>query len=196
LQGTSSWSDRSVTSSYTQTAETANNATSASFATTSSFTLSSSFATSASYATNTPNTGRQITSYVPFISTAGQTVTLTRIVAAVTEIGPEIRIKTDLTYVASCSLSVRVEQATVLTGPQIRVQYSTDEATWNYLTANAINYPTVNLNATGTTATAKEAIVSGAKGLVTLRLITVGGDGTNNSTARVGNITLSTIYNL
>jgi hypothetical protein len=196
LQGTSSWSERSITSSYTQTAETANNATSASFATTSSFTISSSFATSASYATNTPNTGRQITSYVPFISTAGQTVTLTRIVAAVTEIGTEIRIKTDLTYVASCSLSVRVEQATVLTGPQIRVQYSTDEVTWNYLTANATNYPTVALNATGTTATAKEAIVAGAKGLVTLRIITVGGDGTNNSTTRVGNITLSTIYNL
>jgi len=196
LQGTSSWSERSITASYTQNAETANNATSASFATTSSFTISSSFATTASYALNTPNTGRQITSYVPFIATAGQTVTLTRIVAAVTEIGTEMRIKTDLTYVASCSLSVRVEQASILNGPQIRVQYSTDEVTWNYLTANATNYPTVALNTAGTTATTKEAIVAGAKALVTLRIITVGGDGTNNSTARVGNVTLGTIYNL
>jgi hypothetical protein len=196
LQGTSSWAINSITASYALSAANVQNATSASFATTSSFAISSSFATSASYATNTPNTGRQITSYVPFISTTGQSVTLVGLSAAVTEIGTEIRIKTDLTYVASCSLSVRVEQASVLTGPQVRVQYSSDEVSWNYLTANATNYPTVNLNSTGTTATAKEAIVSGAKGLVTLRLITVGGDGTNNSTARVGNITLSTIYNL
>ena len=91
---------------------------------------------------------------------------------------------------------MRVEQATVLTGPQMRVQYSTDEVTWNYLTANATNYPTVALNIAGTAYTGKEAIVSGAKGVVTLRLITVGGDATNNSTARIGNVTLGTIYNL
>jgi hypothetical protein len=144
----------------------------------------------------TPNTGRQITSYVPFVSAVGQTVSLTRIVAGATEIGTEMRIKTDLTYVSSCSLSVRVEQASVSSGPQIRVQYSTDEITWNYLTANTGNYPTVDLNTAGTTATTKEAIVSGAKAAVTLRLITIGGDGTNNSTSRVGNITLGTIYNL
>lgn len=181
LQGTSSWSNNAITASY---------------ATTASYVISSSFATSASYASSTPNTGRQITSYIPFNSTAGQTVTLTRIVSAVTEIGTEMRIKTDLTGVASCSLSIRVEQATVLTGPQIRVQYSTDEVTWNYLTANTSNYPTVALNTAGTAYTGKEAIVSGAKGIVTLRLVTVGGDATNNSTGRVGNMTLGTIYNL
>jgi hypothetical protein len=163
---------------------------------TSSLSINAENATTASYAQNTPNTGRQITSYIPFISTAGQTVTLTRLPAAVTEIGQEIRIKTDLTYVSSCSLSLRVEQATVLTGPQIRVQYSTDEITWNYLTANATNYPTVALNTSGTAYTGKESIVSGAKASVILRIITVGGDGTNNSTSRIGNVTLGTIYNL
>jgi hypothetical protein len=106
LQGTSSWAINSITASYALSAANVQNATSASFATTSSFAISSSFATSASYATNTPNTGRQITSYVPFISTVGQTITLTRMPVSVTEIGTEMRIKTDLTYVESCSLSV------------------------------------------------------------------------------------------
>ena len=196
LFGTSSWADKAITSSYTTNALTATNATSASYAATASVVVSSSFATTASYALNTANTGRQITSYIPFISAAGQTVSLTRMAAAVTEIGQEIRVKTDLTGVESASLSMRIEQASVLNGPQVRVQYSTDEVTWNYLTANVLNYPTIALNVAGTAYATKEAIVSGARAVVTLRLITVGGDGTNNSTARIGNSVLGTIYTL
>jgi hypothetical protein len=196
LLGTSSWSEKSITSSYTTNAESAQTSISASYAETASFVVSSSFATTASYASSTANTGREIASYIPFISTAGQTVLLTRLAAAVTEIGQEIRVKTDLTGVASASLTLRVEQASILNGPQVRVQYSTDEVTWNYLTANVLNYPTVALNVAGTAYTGKEAIVSGARAVVTLRLVTVGGDSTNNSTTRIGNSGLGTIYTL
>jgi hypothetical protein len=196
LLGTSSWAEKAITSSYTTNAESAQTSISASYATTASFVVSGSFATTASYASSTANTGREIASYIPFISTAGQTVLLTRLAAAVTEIGQEIRVKTDLTGVASASLTLRVEQASILNGPQVRVQYSTDEVTWNYLTANVLNYPTVALNVAGTAYTGKEAIVSGARAVVTLRLVTVGGDSTNNSTTRIGNSGLGTIYTL
>jgi hypothetical protein len=91
---------------------------------------------------------------------------------------------------------VRVESGTTSTLGDIRVQYSTDESTWNYLTANGSNYPTVSLGSTGTKNSGKEAIVSGAQALVYLRLITTSGDGTTNSNASFGNITLGTIYDL
>jgi hypothetical protein len=40
------------------------------------------------------------------------------------------------------------------------------------------------------------AIVSGAKQIVTLRLVTNGGDASDNSSVTVGNVTLNAVYDL
>jgi hypothetical protein len=171
----------SITSSWSNTARTA------------SFV---SLANSASYAVTTQNSGKQFTGYVPFISAPNQSTLITNIPSTLTEFGTEMRMKTDLTYVNSCSLSARIENGTTAQIGQLRVQYSIDEITWNYLTANVNNYPSIDLGLTGTKNSAKEAIVPDAKNIVFLRLVTINGDGTSASNATFGNITLNTIYDL
>lgn len=174
-------------STYSITSSWANAARTASFV---------SLANSASHAVTTQNSGKQFTGYVPFISAPNQSTLITNIPSALTEFGTELMVKTDLTYVNSCSLSARIENGTTAQIGQLRVQYSIDEITWSYLTANASNYPSIDLGLTGTKNSAKEAIVPDAKNIVFLRLVTINGDGTSASNATFGNITLNTIYDL
>jgi hypothetical protein len=126
------------------------------------------------------------------MATQGQSMLLTNIPLALDEVGTELRTKENLVTAVSCSVSAKVIEATSAAGSVMKIQYSTDESTWNDLHANQIN-----LNSAATQLTTEEAIPSGAKNSNTyLRLVTISGDGTSSSNAKVGNVTLNVIYDL
>jgi hypothetical protein len=126
------------------------------------------------------------------MATQGQTTYITNIPAAVDEIGTELRVKEDLSAAASCSLSARIEVATGGAIGFLKVQYSTDEVTWNDFNTNK-----VDLGLDGTQLTSEEPIPSGAKTANTfLRLVTSDGDGLGSSNARFGNVILNLIHDI
>jgi hypothetical protein len=78
----------------------------------------------------------------------------------------------DLTDTDEVRCTTRVATAGV-TG-DLKVQYSTDGATWNDLTT------LIDLSSTGVKASTWQAVPAGAKGLVLLRAVAVGGNGTED----------------
>jgi hypothetical protein len=85
------------------------------------------------------------------------------------------RNKADLTASAQVRLLCDVAQAGAATAA-IRVQYSTDQASWNYL--DGATGPSVNLNTTGLKVSSWVNLAAGAKADVFLRVVGVNGDGT------------------
>lgn len=147
---------------------------------------------SASYASNTSNTGRKIVNSIPFI--VGERLELQNIGAGVDEIDTGLRTEVNLTNVDLIQVSARVERGTG-SDSELRVQYSTDENTWNNLTTvTGVNAGArVDLLTAGTILTSELAIASGAKTTVILRLVTTSGTGLS---AQLGNVVLHTIYQL
>jgi hypothetical protein len=106
--------------------------------------------------------------------------------AALTEIvGTNRRIRVDLTNAIEARLSVNVTTAGA-NNAQLRVQYSTDQATWNYLDGGT--GPSVGINATGLQVSSFVTLVSGARADVYLRV--VGINGNNNADPRFSTIQL------
>jgi hypothetical protein len=146
----------------------------------------------ASYASSTANTGRKIVNSIPFL--VGERLDIQNIVAAVEEIDTGLRTEVNLTNVDFIQVSARVERGTG-SDSELRVQYSTDENTWNNLTTvTGVNAGArVDLLTAGTILTSELAIASGAKTTVILRLVTTAGSGLS---AQLGNVVLHTIYQL
>lgn len=172
-----------VSSSYAFTASFAASAFTASSA------VSASLAVTASYVANI---NKKIRTTIPIMATQGQTTLITNIPLVDDEVGTELRVRENLTAASSCSLSARLEEVTAALIGFLKIQYSTDESTWNDLNTNKID-----LSVLGTQLTAEEAIPSGAKTTSTyLRLVTSNGDGSSSSNARFGNVTLNIIQDL
>jgi hypothetical protein len=97
--------------------------------------------------------------------------------AALTELfGTTIgRVKADLTASAEVRLLANVAQVGSATAA-LRVQYSTDQASWNYL--DGATGPAVNINTTGLKVSSWMALAAGAKADVFLRVVGVNGDAT------------------
>ncbi len=104
-------------------------------------------------------------------------VTWTNQPAALTELlGTTLgRLKADLTASAQARLEVDVAAAGASTPAALRVQYSTDQATWSYLDGSA--GPSVNIDTTGLKVSSWVSLVAGAKGDVFLRIVGINGSG-------------------
>jgi hypothetical protein len=85
------------------------------------------------------------------------------------------RSKADFSASAQVRLLCDVAQAGAATAA-IRVQYSTDQASWNYL--DGATGPSVNLTTTGLKVSSWVNLAAGAKADVFLRVVGVNGDGT------------------
>jgi len=105
--------------------------------------------------------------------------TWSNVPAALTELGNDsgARQKLDLSNVSQVRLSCRVRSLSSPGSPVFRVQYSSDEVTWNTLTGNACDMSSV-----GTRATAWEEIPAGAKADVVVRVVESGGNGSGSLT--------------
>lgn len=112
---------------------------------------------------------------LPFLAD-GDTHEWTNMPAALTEfLGvTSHRTKADLTEVEEVRLVVNVQTAGVA-GAKLRVQYSTDESTWNYLDGGT--GPSVAIDATGVEVSSYVALAAGAKADVFLRLVGIDGNG-------------------
>jgi hypothetical protein len=151
---------------------------------------------SASYAIRI---GKKIVNSIPIIASSDQITSLVGIPYETTDFGSEVYVRADLTDVASCSLSLTIEKEA--TGPtsvtcSLSVQYSVDDSLWYYLSANPANLPSVAMDSVGSKLGDRVAIVSDAKQIVTLRLVTNGGDASNDNSVTVGNVTLNAVYDL
>lgn len=87
---------------------------------------------------------------------------------------PANRIRYDLTDAEQIRLQVNVENAGATNG-EIRIQYSTDQSSWNYLD-NGNTGLGQNVSTTGLKVSSWSTIASGAKGDVYLRLTGINGD--------------------
>jgi hypothetical protein len=85
------------------------------------------------------------------------------------------RVKADLTSAGQARLLVNVTQAGAPTPAAIRVQYSTNQTTWNYLDGGAA--PSVSINTTGLKISPWTNLAPGAQADVFLRVVGVSGDG-------------------
>jgi hypothetical protein len=85
------------------------------------------------------------------------------------------RVRTDLTASTQVRLVSNVAQAGTATAA-IRVQYSTDQAAWNYLDGGT--GPAVNINPTGVKVSSWVDLTAPAKADVFLRVVGINGDGT------------------
>jgi len=192
---TASYVLNAISASYSATASYVLNSISSSYAATASFVATASNAISSSYAVTASyvaTLNKKVRTTIPITAVQGQTTLITNIPALVDEVGTELRIRENLLNAVSCSMSARVEQATGGAIGHLKIQYSTDESTWNDLNANKVDLGTV-----GTQLTTEEAIPSGAKTTGTyIRLVTISGDGTAASNARFGNVTLNIIYDI
>jgi hypothetical protein len=192
---TASWAINAFTASIATSASyalTSSLATSASYSSTASFAITASLAVTASYVSNL---NKKVRTTVPFMAVQGQTTYITNIPSTVDEIGTELRIKENLSNVASCSLSGRVEEATAGLIGFIKAQYSTDEVTWNDLMSSTTSL--IDLSSATTQVGTEVPVPSGAKTTGTyIRLITISGSGASDANARFGNISLNLIYDL
>lgn len=91
--------------------------------------------------------------------------------------GSRHRTKADLTNFTECNLYCRV--ATGGPNAEVRVQYSTDESTWNYLDGSA--GPAVNVDVAGTKESDWVSLTAGAKANVFLRPVSINGDGVTDT---------------
>jgi hypothetical protein len=90
--------------------------------------------------------------------------------------GTRNRVRVDLTNATQMRISVNVQATAGFAGSQLRVQYSTDLSTWNYV--DGASGPAVATDvATTTVAGSWVNIVVGAKADVYLRVVSFGGDG-------------------
>jgi hypothetical protein len=176
------WNGTVTSASY------ASSSTSASFATTASYVVTASYVT---------NLNKKVRTTIPIIAASGQSMLITNIPSAVDEVGTELRVRENLLNASSASLSARIEVDTTGNVGFLRMQYSTDEITWNNMNASLTTPFVIDLGITGSQITTEEAIPSGAKTTGTyLRLVTSGGTGASDSDARFGNVTLNIIYDL
>lgn len=99
--------------------------------------------------------------------------------AALTEYrgGSTARWKYDLSYASQARFVVRVSTAGAV-GAELRVQYSLDETTWNYLDGASGPAVTGINNTSPTKESVWVTIVAAARTDVWLRVIGIGGDGT------------------
>ncbi len=93
------------------------------------------------------------------------------------------RIRTDLTNANQMRLVVRIATAG-LSGSKLRVQYSTDESTWNDISTSG----DVSLTSTGTLAGSWITIPDAAKVDVYLRITGLSGDGATTPQFGIGTI--------
>jgi hypothetical protein len=85
------------------------------------------------------------------------------------------RLKVDITASTQVRLLSNVETAGAATAA-IRVQYSTDQASWNYLDGGS--GPSVGINTTGLKVSGWVSLAAGAKADVFLRVVGINGDAT------------------
>lgn len=85
------------------------------------------------------------------------------------------RVKVDLTAAAQVRVLSDVAQIGAATAA-VRVQYSTDQAAWNYL--DGATGPAVSINTTGLKVSSWIALAAGAKTDAFLRVVGINGDGT------------------
>jgi hypothetical protein len=85
------------------------------------------------------------------------------------------RLKADLTASTQVRLLSNVEQVGAATAA-FRVQYSTDQASWNYLDGSG--GPSVSINTTGLKVSGWVSLAAGAKADVFLRAVGINGDAT------------------
>ena len=86
-----------------------------------------------------------------------------------------LRIKTDLTSTTQARFFVNVITAGAGASTELRVQYSTDQAAWNYLDGGT--GPSVAINTTGLRVSSWATITAGAKQDVFIRVVGINGDG-------------------
>lgn len=95
--------------------------------------------------------------------------------AALTEpFSTRLRLPIDLTYVDQVRLTVRV-MTPGATGAKLRIQYSADQVTWNYL--DGVSGPSVTIDAAIPVTSSWVTLAAGAKADVWLRLVGLDGDG-------------------
>lgn len=98
--------------------------------------------------------------------------------AALTELpGSNKRVRVDLTNATEARLSVNVTTAGSANS-QLRIQYSTDQATWDYLDGGT--GPAVSINSTGLQVSSFVTLESGARADVYLRVVGINGNGTSD----------------
>jgi parallel beta-helix repeat protein len=107
---------------------------------------------------------------------AASSVTWTDMPAALTELlgNTRQRTKVDLTNITEARLIVNLPTAGAATA-EMRLQYSTDQSTWNYLDSGT--GPSVSLAANGLQVSSFVTLVAGAKSDVFLRVVGINGDG-------------------
>ena len=89
------------------------------------------------------------------------------------------RTKIDLSNANEARLEVNVANPDLVpANAEFRLQYSTDQTTWNYL--DGATGPSVNVSSAGLEVSPYVSIVNGAKSDVYIRLVGVNGDGTHD----------------
>jgi len=116
--------------------------------------------------------------YTLIVTLYGNTLTVTNVPAALTEISPgggvpRWRTRVDLSTFVDARATV-YNQVAATAGTGLRIQYSTDESTWAYLDGAA--GPEALIDGTGTRVSGWVALAAGAKADVYLRAATIGGD--------------------
>lgn len=119
---------------------------------------------------------------IPLINTE---TTISNIASALTEVNTAYRTKYDLSKCGACRVTTYVKTVGSASA-EVRVQYSLDESTWNYL--DGLTGPAINISATGTKASAWSSIASLAKADVFIRVVTINGDGAADPV--IGNVVL------
>ena len=112
----------------------------------------------------------------------GASAQWTNMPAALTEIfrptdvnSPSSRVLYDLTDAQQIRFQVSVENASSASA-ELRIQYSTDQSTWNYLDSGNTGLGQ-NVGSAGLKVSSWSTIASGAKGDVYLRIVGINGDG-------------------
>jgi parallel beta-helix repeat protein len=110
---------------------------------------------------------------------AASSVTWSSMPAALTELlgNTRQRVKVDLTNATQMRLLANISTAGAA-GSELRVQYSTDQSSWNYV--DAATGPSVAIDSTGLQVSSFITIDAGAKSDVFLRIIGINGNGSTS----------------
>lgn len=111
---------------------------------------------------------------IPLVYDHSTGMVFTNMPVALTESAVKLRSAVDLSW----ATRVRLTGYVAVAGPansEVRVQYSTDQATWNYLDSGT--GPLLNIGSVGAKRGSWVNLVAGAKADAWLRVMTINGDG-------------------
>lgn len=122
--------------------------------------------------------GVKLPSIVTFLG-ADTVLTWTDMPAALTELfgSTAYRTKADLSNVSQARIVARVESAGAGSA-ELRVQYSTDQSSWDYL--DGASGPGADISGAGTPVSSWVDLAAGAKADVFLRIVGINGDGSED----------------